>query len=241
MLSVDLTPLLPGIPRLLQELEVILESHRTVAALEHMKWLGAFMCIGPVHASLVGAATTEEEAFALVQEKRPSLLVVSQALEKGTGLSLVERTEKLDGAITTLLVVDDYNYVLVRDALAVRCDGICFNSEEFMPALRVVAGGGVYYPKQVAKHLQEETILKPQPFEEPLTAREKSVLKALMLGLSDNQISTRFVISTETVKTHVKHIYRKLGVNNRTKAVVKSIAAGLISLEEALNDNLAMS
>jgi ATP/maltotriose-dependent transcriptional regulator MalT len=62
-----------------------------------------------------------------------------------------------------------------------------------------------------------------------------------MLGLSDNQISTRFVISTETVKTHVKHIYRKLGVNNRTKAVVKSIAAGLISLEEALSDNLAIS
>ena len=55
-----------------------------------------------------------------------------------------------------------------------------------------------------------------------------------MLGLSDQQISRQLVVSAETVKTHVKHIYQKLQVDNRTKAVVRAIAAGLISLESAL-------
>lgn len=215
----DLTDLIPGIPALLEELEEILAGLTTVACLEHMKWLGAFMCITAVQKSLVGATTTEEEGFRLVERQRPSLLVVSQRLQEGTGLSLVERTEALDPAIRTLLVADDANEDLVREALARGCNGICFASGLFMPALRVVA------------------VLRQQPrvaLIEPLTERERVVLNHLMLGLTDQRISRELVVSPETVRTHVKHIFPKLQVDNRTKAVVKSIAAGLINLESAL-------
>ena len=60
------------------------------------------------------------------------------------------------------------------------------------------------------------------------------VLNHLMLGLTDQRISQELVVSPETVRTHVKHSFQKLQVDNRTKAVVKSIAAGLINLESAL-------
>lgn len=215
----DLTDLIPGIPALLEELEEILAGLTTVACLEHMKWLGAFMCITAVQKSLVGATTTEEEGFRLVERQRPSLLVVSQRLQEGTGLSLVERTEALDPAIRTLLVADDANEDLVREALARGCNGICVASGLFMPALRVVA------------------VLRQQPrvaLIEPLTERERVVLNHLMLGLTDQRISRELVVSPETVRTHVKHIFQKLQVDNRTKAVVKSIAAGLFNLESAL-------
>jgi DNA-binding NarL/FixJ family response regulator len=69
---------------------------------------------------------------------------------------------------------------------------------------------------------------------EPLTERERVVLNHLMLGLTDQRISQELVVSPETVRTHVKHIFQKLQVDNRTKAVVKSIAAGLINLESAM-------
>jgi DNA-binding NarL/FixJ family response regulator len=191
------------------------------------------MCITPVQKSLVGAATTEEEAFELVQKHRPSLLVVSQHLQQGTGLSLVARTEILDRSIKTLLIADDSHDTMVREALARGCDGICFESGSFMPALRVVAGGGVYYPKEVA------AVLQSQPGHsspvEPLTEREREVLNGLMLGLTDQQISKQLYVSPVTVKTHVKHIYQKLAVDNRTKAVVKSISIGLTSLEDAMS------
>jgi DNA-binding NarL/FixJ family response regulator len=229
--ALDLTDLIPEIPALLEELEELLADHTTVACLEHMKWLGSFMCITPVQKSLVGAATTEEEGFQLVRKHQPRLLVASQQLQQGTGLSLVARTEALNPSIKTLLVADDSSETLVREALARGCDGICFQSERFMPALRVVAGGGVYYPKPVAAVLRQQT--QPLPVE-PLTEREREVLNRLMLGLSDEQISKQLVVSPETIKTHVKHIYQKLRVDNRTKAVVRSIAAGLISLESAL-------
>ena len=227
----DLSYLIPEIPALLEELEELLANHSTVACLEHMKWLGAFMCITHVQKSLVGAATTEGEAFLLVQKHQPTLLVASQELQQGRGLSLVGRTKALNPSIKTLLVVDDSSDDLVREALAQGCDGICFHSERFMPALRVVAGGGVYYPQPVAVILRQAASL---PSLEPLTSREREVLNRLMLGLSDQQISRQLVVSAETVKTHVKHIYQKLQVDNRTKAVVRAIAAGLISLESAL-------
>ncbi len=227
----DLTDLIPGIPALLEDLEQILAGLPTVACLEHMKWLGAFMCITPVQKSLVGAATTEEEGFRQVERHRPSLLVVSQRLQEGTGLRLVERTKALDPAIRTLLVADDANEALVREALARGCNGICFESGLFMPALRVVASGGIYYPEPVAAVLRQQPPAAPI---EPLTERERVVLNHLMLGLTDQRISQELVVSPETVRTHVKHIFQKLQVDNRTKAVVKSIAAGLINLESAM-------
>lgn len=237
----DLTDLIPTIPAIVEELGELLAEHRTVACLEHMKWLGAFMCITPVHRSLVGAATTEDEGFKRVRQHRPSLLVVSQHLQQGTGLSLVARTAAFDRSIRTLLVADDSNQPLVREALARGCDGICFESERFMPALRVVAGGGLYFPEPVARELRQQAQAGGVEVLEPLTERERTVLSGLMLGLTDQQISRRLVVSPETVKTHVKHIFQKLGVDNRTKAVVKSIAAGLISLESALASESLMA
>jgi DNA-binding NarL/FixJ family response regulator len=120
---------------------------------------------------------------------------------------------------------------LVREALARGCNGICFASGLFMPALRVVAGGGIYYPQPVAAVLRQQP--PPAPIE-PRTEPERVVLNHLMLGLIYQRISQELVVSPATVTTHVKRIFQKLQVDNRTKAVVKSIAAGLINLESAL-------
>jgi len=84
-----------------------------------------------------------------VKSHAPTLLIVSQHLERGAGLSLVARTEKLNSSIKTLLVADDDNELLVREALERGCDGTCIQSEQFMPALKVVAGRGVYYTHEV--------------------------------------------------------------------------------------------
>jgi len=123
----------------------------------------------------------------------------------------------------------------VREALARGCDGICFQSERFMPALKVVAGGGVYYPSEVAGVLRRRGDSPPA---DALTERELEVLEGLMHGLTDWRIGERLFVTPETVKTHVKHIFHKLAVDNRTQAAVKGLAAGLISLEEAMAGRL---
>lgn len=62
---------------------------------------------------------------------------------------------------------------------------------------------------------------------EPLTSREADVLRLLAVGLSNAEIARRLIISTATVKTHTRNIYRKLGVSNRTQAAVRGLALSL--------------
>lgn len=232
----DLTAQIPRIPALLAELEEILERQTLVICLEHRNWLAAVMCVEPVQKRLMGAATTETEGFALVLEYQPTILVVSQELEQGMGISLIARVKHKFKSTRTLFIVDDSTLPLVEDALKYGCDGICFKSERVLPALRVVAGGGVYFPQSVADVLRSQC---QYPECEALTVREDDVLKGLMLGLTDIQIGAQMGISHETVRTHVKNIYQKLGVKNRTQAVVKSIECGLLTLEQAESSRVA--
>ena len=234
----DLTSLLPTVPGFLAELDEVMDGHTAVACLENPKWLGAFCCVPPILKRLVGAATTEEEGLELVVRHQPSLLFVSQRLEGGTGLSLVARAEAIDRGIRTLLVADDSEITLVREALSYGCDGVCFQSGRFMTALKCIAGGGVYYPESVAEILHQHSVAPPI---EALSERELEVLKGMMMGLTDQQISKRLFVSTETVKSHAKNIYQKLGTTNRTQAVVKAISASILSLEDAINDDVVGS
>ncbi len=224
----NMTSYIPKVPGILAELRVILEGKTMVACLEHMKWLGAFICIEPVNSALIGAATTEEEAFALIQRRPPDFLIVSQRLESGHGLALVARAKHVSPAIRTLLVLDDEEHGLIERALGYGCDGICMKSESFMQALRVVAGGGIYYPADVARLLRQKSQL---PMAEPLTRREVEVLRGLAMGFTDQEIARTLIISTETARSHVKHIYQKLQVSNRTQAVVRAIALGVVTIE----------
>ena len=63
---------------------------------------------------------------------------------------------------------------------------------------------------------------------ETLSERELEVLQLLADGLNNREISTHLVVSHNTVKSHIKNIYGKLGVNSRTQAIARSRAAGLI-------------
>ena len=64
--------------------------------------------------------------------------------------------------------------------------------------------------------------------EVPLTKRESEVLKQLALGLSNKEIAQALTISYETVKEHVQHILRKVGVSDRTQAAVWAVRKGLV-------------
>jgi LuxR family maltose regulon positive regulatory protein len=67
------------------------------------------------------------------------------------------------------------------------------------------------------------------PLVEPLSVREQEILQLLAEGLSNNQIATRLIITTGTVKTHLNRIFGKLGVESRTQAIARGRATGLIA------------
>lgn len=231
--------MLEEIPSLLEEYSQLLENRTIVACLAHMKWLGAFMCIAPIQQHMVGATTTEREGYRYVSRYRPDFLIVSDVLEEGSGLSLVRRAEAFHPAIRTVLVIEDYAEELIHEALLAGCDGICLQSEPFTPAFRVVARGGVYYPRQVGTVLRSRTLRSGGPVPvDPLSPRECQILEQVMLGYSNRQIAERLQLSSETVKTHVAHIFTKLEARDRAHASVLGIAHGFVSLEQALEGRM---
>lgn len=91
-----------------------------------------------------------------------------------------------------------------------------------LDAVREVAAGREYLPHRVRRQLQDH------PEVERLTTREDDVLDLMAKGLHTHEIADVLGISDETVKTHVKSVFRKLGVSDRVEAVREAIDRGLI-------------
>ncbi|MGC3968635.1 MAG: response regulator transcription factor [Pirellulales bacterium] len=102
--------------------------------------------------------------------------------------------------------------------------------EQLVEAIRAVAEGR---PTERQGHMsriagQMATRQKQPDSEIPLTQRETQVLRHLALGLSNKEIAQSLEISIETVKEHVQHLLRKMGVNDRTQAAVWAVRKGLV-------------
>jgi DNA-binding NarL/FixJ family response regulator len=101
-------------------------------------------------------------------------------------------------------------------------------------AVRVIAIGDALLAPAVTRRLISEFALRrPQPEASSgalamLTARETQVLRLVAEGLSNTEIAGRLVVTDETVKTHVSRVLSKLGVRDRTQAVVAAYESGLV-------------
>ena len=192
--------------------------------------LGAFSMVPPITNTLVGAFSTEREALAACKEKQPDLLYVTESLEQGYGIHLANKVNQVSPKTRVLLFLHRENQEVVREALDAHIDGIAFVSSigkgikgDFFQSLSAIANGSSYYPKDVREMagFQKSQILND------LSAREIEVLEALCRGMNNKDIAASMVVSPETVKTHVSTIISKLGVKDRTQAVITSIRAGM--------------
>ncbi len=98
-------------------------------------------------------------------------------------------------------------------------------TEALLRAIRTVAAGQRYVPPEIAARLVERTMAGPG-----LTAREVEVLGALATGKTNKEIAAEFFITEGTVKSHVNNILDKLGVRDRTEAVMEALRRGILHL-----------
>jgi DNA-binding NarL/FixJ family response regulator len=101
--------------------------------------------------------------------------------------------------------------------------------EDLVEGIRSVYQGGVAFGPLVTRRIAENMT------QQALTAREKSVLRQLMLGLSNKRIAIKFTLTEGTVKTHVKSILAKLNAANRTEAIAIAHRRGLLPYESEGN------
>jgi DNA-binding NarL/FixJ family response regulator len=94
--------------------------------------------------------------------------------------------------------------------------------EEILDCINIISKGGSAMSPTIARKVVEYFAPK-RTYNEPLTAKEQQVVAAMVDGLSYKMIALRLGITLETVRHHIKNIYRKLHVNSKTEVIVKSL------------------
>jgi two-component system NarL family response regulator len=169
-----------------------------------------------------------ESALAVFRQHRPDVTLVDLRLPKKDGVEVI-RTLRAESPRSRLLVLTTYDGENdVSLALQAGASGYLLkgaSATELTDAIRAVHGGRRYVPAELAERLL------PRPAADSLTDREVDVLHRIARGMGNRDIGAELGISERTVKGHVNNLLSKLGVTDRTKALVVAIRRGLVRVE----------
>lgn len=182
---------------------------------------------------VVGEAATSDEAVALALETNPDLVLLDVRLADGDGLSVLSRL-KVERPKLPVLVFSNYdNPTFVARAVALQAAGYVLKGAPratLLEAMRKVVGGENAWTRDELRRVTG-ALATPRliaDVDAALTQRESEVLRQLASGLTNKEIAISLHISYETVKEHVQHILRKVGVSDRTQAAVWAVRCGLV-------------
>ncbi|GAA2680687.1 response regulator transcription factor [Nonomuraea recticatena] len=185
------------------------------------------MLAGQHDFELIGEAATGEEGVAAAVALAPDVVLMD--LQLGAGIHGSEATRRivaLDGPRVLVLTTFDTDADILA-AIEAGAIGYLLKdapSDDLHAAIRSAATGGSALAPSVASRL----LGRVRGPDTTLSSRELEVLGHVAEGLSNRQISKRMFLSETTVKTHLVHIYAKLGVDSRTAAVATATRKGLI-------------
>ena len=182
---------------------------------------------------VIAEAMTGEQALELVSTKKPDLVILDVRMGGGDGLYVLGRI-KLDRPELPIILLSTYdNPTYVARAVALGASGYVLKSdtrERLLEAISTAMRGESAWTRDELRRVTG-ALATPRlqtDVEVPLTQRESEVLKQLANGLTNKEIALALNISYETVKEHVQHILRKIGVSDRTQAAVWAVRKGLV-------------
>ena len=236
-IQVNFTPLLPQLRIYCSESQNLLRQSRVVLCLGDRALLCLLASQAMESATVLAVVTTAQECREAVQRHHPQLLLLSDQLEQGCSITLVEEIKSQHPEIHVFLIVSrTARRHAVERAIKAHCDGVVLQSRlgsgTMTAALRAVSGGGAY----VDRSLREIFHSCPDgcgPLE-PLTERECQVLQRAAMGDSNQEIGRSLFLSPDTVKTHIARILRKLPARDRTHAALRGVRWGLIDWPDEL-------
>jgi len=180
----------------------------------------------------VGEAGSGDEAIRLAHSLKPDVVLLDVVMP---GRSGIEATPELLAAspkskVLVLSMQDDARYV--HEAFAAGASGYVLKEaadSEVVQAVREVANGGRYvHPTLGARLVAAEAKARQKADDDPLSDREREVLRLLALGHTNQEIAKALYISVRTAETHRAHIMQKLRLSTRAELVRHAIAEGLL-------------
>ncbi len=183
--------------------------------------------------SIVGEAANAEQALELVERLRPDIALLDIRLPGVSGIEVCRTmTERYpETAVIILTTFTDEN--LVAQCVQAGARGFIVKDIErfdLKRAIRAVARGEAAIDSKAAvavlAQLRRAPKVNAEPFPEPLSSQQLVILRLVAQGLSSKEIATRLYLSENTVKGYVQEILHRLGVKNRTEAVMVAVKQG---------------
>ena len=185
---------------------------------------------------VVGEAADGREAVALARRARPDLVLMDIRMPELDGLSAARQVLALPHAPRVLMLTTFDEDENVYEALRIGTSGFLLKAsppEQLLDAIRLVGSGKALIDPAVTQRVIDQFARQPArrplpPEIDELTPRELEVLRHVARGLNNAEIAAELVVSEATVKTHMNRLLMKLGLRDRTQAVVLAYEARLV-------------
>lgn len=195
--------------------------------------MGIRAALAETDIEIVFEAGNAADALGAVGRVNPDVVLLDIRMEGGDGLNTLGRL-KLDHAELPVMLFSAYdNPTYIARAVALGAAGYVLKSapiERLIEALNLAFQDQQSWTREELRRVTGAlaTPRMSQDIDVPLTQRESEVLRQMALGLTNKEIAKMLGISYETVKEHVQHILRKLGVSDRTQAAVWAVRRNLV-------------
>ena len=185
---------------------------------------------------VVGEAADGKQALTLIPQCAPDVVLMDMRMPAMSGLEALQALAALRALPPTIILTTFDDDQLVLAGLKAGAKGYLLKDvslEQLVGAIRTVAGGGSLVQPAITQRLlsglegmQNQFMSLDRP--DPLTDRETEILRLMASGFSNKEIANSLGVAEGTIKNHVSNILSKLGVRDRTRAVLKAFELQLV-------------
>ena len=236
-LPMDLSSRIPSLQQQSRQGHSLLRRSRSAIATADPVLLASWTIWFEGQGPLVAACTSEDDCLGNIQSHAASLLLCTDLLESGSGISLVRRALAVQPELKALILLRRPIARTILDAIEAGCHGICAvqsaGTGAVAAALTAIDSDGQYLDPVISGVLHHSRLSSSGGQQLPLqdlTMREEDVLRGLCRGMTNLEIAEDLLVSIETVKSHVSSLLRKLPAKDRTAAVVTAFREGLVQV-----------
>ena len=181
---------------------------------------------------VVGAAGNVAAGLDLIEHSEPEVALIDIRLPDGSGIDLTRQILARTPELAVVLYTGDADADLLYEGLDSGARGYALKAgsmDELIAALRQVAAGGSYVDPRLDRILLSPRATSHVP---QLSPREREIMHLMAEGMTADAIGSQITVSTETVRTHVRNVIRKLQARNRVHAIAIARERGEIALDD---------